>query len=54
MLGIDWADIDAKFRALMPLSGMGTDRIEKSLAVIRDFRRVAGVAALTDLLRPAA
>jgi 2-methylcitrate dehydratase PrpD len=50
MLGIDWADIDAKFRALMPLSGLGTDRIERSLGIIHDFRRLTGVAALAGLL----
>lgn len=54
LLGIDWADIDAKFGALVPLSGLAADRIERSLGVIHDFRRLAGVAALTDLLRPAA
>jgi 2-methylcitrate dehydratase PrpD len=54
MLGIEWADIDAKFRALMPLAGLAADRIEKGLAVIHDFRRLAGVAPLTDLLGSAA
>ena len=54
MLGIDWADIDAKFRALMPLSGLAADRIEACLGVIHDFRRIDGVGALTGLLRPAA
>jgi 2-methylcitrate dehydratase PrpD len=53
MLGIDWADIDAKFRALVPLAGLQPERIETCLGVIRDFRRLPGVAALTDLLRPA-
>ncbi|MGE5268574.1 MAG: MmgE/PrpD family protein [Thiohalocapsa sp.] len=54
MLGIDWADIDAKFRALMPLSGLPAERIERSLGLIHDFRRLDGVGALTGLLRPAA
>ena len=53
MLGIDWADIDAKFRVLMPLSGLGADRIERALAVIHDFRRLDGTGPLVDLLRPA-
>jgi 2-methylcitrate dehydratase PrpD len=52
MLGIAWADIEAKFRALMPNSGLPAARIEASLAVIRDFRNLAHVSALTDLLRP--
>jgi 2-methylcitrate dehydratase PrpD len=51
MLGIAWADIDAKFRALVPLSGMGEQQIEAMLAIIHDFRRQGSVTALTDLLR---
>jgi 2-methylcitrate dehydratase PrpD len=53
MLGIDWADIDAKFRALMPQAGLPADRIERCLGVIRDFRHAGSVAALAELLRPA-
>jgi 2-methylcitrate dehydratase PrpD len=51
MLGIAWADIDAKFRTLMPLSGLPSGRIEACLAAIHDFRRAAGIAPLADLLR---
>ena len=54
MLGIAWADIDAKYRALTPHSGLAGDRIEASLALIHDFRRVARVSALTELLGGAA
>jgi 2-methylcitrate dehydratase PrpD len=50
MLGIDWADIDAKYRTLMPLAGLTDAGIEQSLTLIRDFRRVAVVSELTDLL----
>ena len=39
LLGIDWADIDAKFRALVPLSGLPEARIAPLLGLIRDFRR---------------
>ena len=53
MLGIAWSDIDAKYRALMPHSGLASAQIEASLAVIHDFRAVARVSALTDLLCPA-
>jgi len=49
--GIAWADIDAKYRALMPYSGLLNRQIEASLAVIHDFREVRNVSALTDLLR---
>jgi 2-methylcitrate dehydratase PrpD len=52
MLGIAWADIEAKYRALVPHSGLPDERIDESLALIRDFRGVTRAAALTDLLRP--
>ncbi|HEY3912679.1 MAG TPA: MmgE/PrpD family protein [Stellaceae bacterium] len=51
MLGIAWADIDAKYRALVPHSGLADERIEQSLALIHDFRNAPRAAALTDLLR---
>ncbi len=53
MLGIAWADIDAKFRALVPLAGLRDRQIEASLDLIHDLRRLPGVAALIALLRPA-
>lgn len=52
MLGIAWSDIEAKYRALMPNSGLGPARIAVSLALIRDFSNAAGVAPLIDQLRP--
>ena len=52
MLGIAWADIDAKFRALAPLAGLRDDRIAAILAFIHDCRRAPGLASLIDLLRP--
>jgi 2-methylcitrate dehydratase PrpD len=51
MLGIDWSDVDAKYRTLVPASGLPADAIEASLAVIHDFRHVTGVSALIRLLR---
>ena len=50
-LGIAWADIDAKFRALMPLSGISASAIEVSLALIHDFPRLPKAGALTEALR---
>jgi 2-methylcitrate dehydratase PrpD len=52
MLGIAWADIDAKWRTLLPLAGLGDRQINASLSMIRDFRRIARVSDLTELLRP--
>jgi 2-methylcitrate dehydratase PrpD len=51
-LGIDWTDIDAKYRTLMPNSGLPTARIEQSLALIRDFANAPSVAPLIELIRP--
>jgi 2-methylcitrate dehydratase PrpD len=51
MLGIAWADIDAKYRALMPHSGLPDREVEASLAVIHDFRQAENVSALTNLLK---
>ena len=50
-LGIAWDDIDAKYRALVPASGLETQAIEDSLALIHDFRGVTDVPRLTGLLR---
>jgi 2-methylcitrate dehydratase PrpD len=50
-LGLDWADIDAKYRALVPASGLGSAAIEASLAAIHDMRRAANVSDLIGLLR---
>ncbi len=52
LLGIAWADIDAKFRALMPLSGLPETRLAPIFDLIRDFRRQTGVGGLIGLLRP--
>jgi 2-methylcitrate dehydratase PrpD len=48
--GIDWADIDAKYRALAP-SALSKTPIESSLATIRALRSVDQVSALTTLLQ---
>jgi 2-methylcitrate dehydratase PrpD len=49
--GIEWADVDAKYRRLMPLSRLSPDKIEASLEVIHAFERVAAMSELTRLLR---
>ncbi len=53
-LGIAWSDVDAKYRTLMPTSGLPANAIEASLAVVHDFRHVTDVASLTRLLDGAA
>jgi 2-methylcitrate dehydratase PrpD len=48
--GIEWADVDAKYRRLVPLSGMTPERVERTLALVHDFERVEDVSELTRLL----
>jgi 2-methylcitrate dehydratase PrpD len=49
--GIDWADVDAKYRMLVPHARLRDREVEASLQVIHDFRNVAHVSALIDLLQ---
>src|SRR5262252_5077772 len=51
VLGIDWADIDAKYRMLVPKAQVSDRQVEESLKVIHDFRNVKHVSALLDLLQ---
>ena len=48
--GIEWADVDAKYRTLMPLARLAPDRIEASLAVVHEFETLRDVSRLTSLL----
>jgi 2-methylcitrate dehydratase PrpD len=50
-LGIAWSDVDAKYRTLVPASGLPTHAIEASLGVIHEFRQLTEVTALSNLLR---
>jgi 2-methylcitrate dehydratase PrpD len=50
-LGISWNDVDAKYRTLMPASGLPEREIELCLTMIHDFRNLADVSRLTHLLR---
>lgn len=49
--GIQWADVDAKYRTLMASSGLSRSRIEQSLDTIHELERLQDVATLTRLLR---
>ncbi|HEY5866004.1 MAG TPA: MmgE/PrpD family protein [Candidatus Tectomicrobia bacterium] len=51
MLGIDWADVDAKYRTLIPHARVSERQVEESLQVIHDFRNVKHVSALIHLLQ---
>src|SRR5262249_27693445 len=49
--GIQWPDVDAKYRRLVPLSKLSPDKVETSLEVIHEFERVEAMSELTRLLR---
>ena len=51
VLGIDWADVDTKYRTLVPNAKLSDRQVEASLQVIHDFRHVRHVSALIDLLQ---
>jgi hypothetical protein len=48
--GLAWADVDAKYRALVPLADVPPARLEASLALIHEFRGVPAVGRLIELL----
>jgi 2-methylcitrate dehydratase PrpD len=48
--GIEWSDIDAKFHALMPQSGLPLSGIEQALKLIHEFERVDRLSQLTSLI----
>jgi 2-methylcitrate dehydratase PrpD len=48
--GIDWADVDAKYRALVPLSGLPVQKVEASLALVHELERLTTISELTGLL----
>jgi 2-methylcitrate dehydratase PrpD len=50
--GIEWSDVDAKFRALMPESKLPPARLEQILTLIHSTERVKRVTELTTLLAP--
>lgn len=48
--GVEWSDVEAKYRALVPLSGLSAEWIEASLALIREFETGHPSARLTSLI----
>jgi 2-methylcitrate dehydratase PrpD len=48
--GVDWEDVEAKYRALAPLVGLAPRRIDDSLAVIRGFEAPDSVGRLVALI----
>jgi 2-methylcitrate dehydratase PrpD len=48
--GIEWNDVDTKYRALLPASGLPAQRTEQILKEIHNFDQVKRVAEFTRLL----
>jgi 2-methylcitrate dehydratase PrpD len=48
--GIEWSDVDAKYRALLPDSRLPAKRIDEILNLIHGFERLKNVSELTRLL----
>lgn len=48
--GIEWSDVEAKYRALMPDSGLPQSRTEEVLSIIRDLDGLDSLPELTALL----
>ena len=51
--GIEWSDVDAKYRALMPDSKLPAARLAQILDQIHQFENVKRVPAFARLLTPA-
>ena len=48
--GIDWADVDAKYRTLVPLSKLPAQQVEASLQMVHALERLGPLSELTRLL----
>jgi 2-methylcitrate dehydratase PrpD len=48
--GIEWSDVDIKYRNLMPDSGLPAKRVEEILDVIHDFDQVKDVSQFMPML----
>jgi 2-methylcitrate dehydratase PrpD len=49
-LGIAWKDVDAKYRALVPQSGLSLQAVDGSLAMIHELERTSDVKRLIETL----
>lgn len=50
--GIEWSDVDAKYRALIPDSGLPETRIARILDIVHELDDLSDVSELTRLLAP--
>jgi 2-methylcitrate dehydratase PrpD len=50
-VGIQWTDVESKFRALVPYASLSDGNLETSMKVIRNLREAQKVSELVDVLR---
>ena len=48
--GIDWADVDEKYRTLAPLAGLSSQQVNRSLDVVHRFGDIDSMSELIDAL----
>lgn len=48
--GIEWSDVDAKYRALLPSSHLPEERIERSLQILHELDAISDISQLTATL----
>jgi 2-methylcitrate dehydratase PrpD len=48
--GIEWPDVEAKFKALCPLAGMGPDKIRTCIRLLQNFPEVTDIGELIELI----
>jgi 2-methylcitrate dehydratase PrpD len=51
--GVEWGDVEKKYRDLVPLAGMTEERVEASLSLIRRFHELDGVSEFVAILAEA-
>lgn len=49
-IGIEWDDVETKYRTLCPLAGVSAPNMEQSMRTIRNFRAVSDVRELISLI----
>jgi 2-methylcitrate dehydratase PrpD len=50
-VGIEWKDVEDKFRTLVGGAGLATGKLDETLSLVRGFRELGNVGQLIDLLR---
>ena len=50
-LGIDWADVETKYRELMPNAMLSETQISDSFSAIRDMEHLTGVSPIIDQIK---